>query len=146
MLKSPGCMCGWRPTLRQSPVRMLLTHASGHAAFVNQKALDAGRLTTKGTIDHEALKDAGLARGGRDGVRLLGKGRKQRLVSEARAASRRAANAFAARSQAVRRDSMRRDSRPARRRARARTPRKQAKGPLHPGDFPDGARAHQMNA
>src|SRR5688500_15340659 len=39
-----------------------------------QKALDAGKLAAKGTIDHAALKAAGLARGGKDGVRLLGKG------------------------------------------------------------------------
>src|SRR6476659_6668149 len=39
-----------------------------------QKALDAGKLSAKGTIDHDALKAAGLARGGKDGVRLLGKG------------------------------------------------------------------------
>ena len=39
-----------------------------------QKALDAGKLEAKGTIDHAALKAAGLARGGKDGVRLLGKG------------------------------------------------------------------------
>ena len=39
-----------------------------------QKAIDAGKLEAKGTLDHEALKAAGLARGGRDGVRLLGKG------------------------------------------------------------------------
>ena len=39
-----------------------------------QKAIDAGRLQAKGTIDHDALKAAGLARGGKDGVRLLGKG------------------------------------------------------------------------
>ena len=39
-----------------------------------QKALDAGRLDAKGTLDHAALKAAGLARGGRDGVRILGKG------------------------------------------------------------------------
>jgi large subunit ribosomal protein L15 len=39
-----------------------------------QKALDAGRLEAKGTIDHDALKAAGLARGGKDGVRILGKG------------------------------------------------------------------------
>src|SRR5918996_262470 len=39
-----------------------------------QKALDAGRLDAKGTIDHDALKAAGLARGGKDGVRILGKG------------------------------------------------------------------------
>src|SRR5687767_2116356 len=39
-----------------------------------QKALDAGRLAAGGTVDHDALKTAGLGRGGRDGVRLLGKG------------------------------------------------------------------------
>ena len=39
-----------------------------------QKALDAGRLAADGTIDHAALKAAGLARGGKDGVRLLAKG------------------------------------------------------------------------
>jgi large subunit ribosomal protein L15 len=39
-----------------------------------QKAIDAGRLEGKGTLDHDALKAAGLARGGKDGVRLLGKG------------------------------------------------------------------------
>ena len=39
-----------------------------------QKMLDAGKLSAEGTIDHAALKAAGLARGGKDGVRLLGKG------------------------------------------------------------------------
>ena len=39
-----------------------------------QKAVDAGKLDAKGVIDHDALKAAGLARGGKDGVRLLGKG------------------------------------------------------------------------
>ncbi len=39
-----------------------------------QKAIEAGKLEAKGTIDHSALKGAGLARGGKDGVRLLGKG------------------------------------------------------------------------
>ena len=39
-----------------------------------QKLIDAKKLDTKGTIDHAALKAAGLARGGKDGVRLLGKG------------------------------------------------------------------------
>ena len=39
-----------------------------------QKALDSGKLSSKGIIDHAALKAAGLARGGKDGVRLLGKG------------------------------------------------------------------------
>ena len=39
-----------------------------------QKAIDSGKLEGKGTIDHDALKAAGLARGGKDGVRLRGKG------------------------------------------------------------------------
>ena len=39
-----------------------------------QKAIDAGKLDIKGALDHDALKAAGLARGGKDGVRLLGKG------------------------------------------------------------------------
>ena len=39
-----------------------------------QKAIDAGKLDASATIDHAALKAAGLARGGKDGVRLLGKG------------------------------------------------------------------------
>ncbi|WP_309622176.1 50S ribosomal protein L15 [Novosphingobium sp.] len=39
-----------------------------------QKAIDAGKLDAKQTIYHAALKAAGLARGGKDGVRLLGKG------------------------------------------------------------------------
>ena len=38
-----------------------------------QKAVDSGNLTAT-DIDHAALKAAGLARGGKDGVRLLGKG------------------------------------------------------------------------
>ncbi len=39
-----------------------------------QKFIDAGKLDAKATITEEALRAAGLARGGRDGVRLLGKG------------------------------------------------------------------------
>ncbi|WP_305098588.1 50S ribosomal protein L15 [Croceibacterium aestuarii] len=39
-----------------------------------QKFIDAKKLDAKKPIDHEALKAAGLARGGKDGVRLLGKG------------------------------------------------------------------------
>ena len=39
-----------------------------------QKAIDAKTLDAKGTLDHDALKAAGLARGGKDGVRVLGKG------------------------------------------------------------------------
>ena len=39
-----------------------------------QKFIDAGKIDINATIDHAALKAAGLARGGKDGVRLLGKG------------------------------------------------------------------------
>jgi large subunit ribosomal protein L15 len=39
-----------------------------------QKFIDAGKLDAKAVIDHAALKAAGLARGGKNGVRLLGKG------------------------------------------------------------------------
>ena len=39
-----------------------------------QKAVDAGKIEAGATLDHDALKAAGLARGGKDGVRLLGKG------------------------------------------------------------------------
>ena len=39
-----------------------------------QKVIDAGKLDANAVIDHAALKAAGLARGGKHGVRLLGKG------------------------------------------------------------------------
>ncbi|MBX3561312.1 MAG: 50S ribosomal protein L15 [Sphingomonas sp.] len=39
-----------------------------------QKLVDAKKLDAKGVVDHDALKAAGVARGGKDGVRLLGKG------------------------------------------------------------------------
>jgi large subunit ribosomal protein L15 len=39
-----------------------------------QKFVDAGTLDANATIDHAVLKAAGVARGGKDGVRVLGKG------------------------------------------------------------------------
>ncbi|MFL6845301.1 MAG: 50S ribosomal protein L15 [Allosphingosinicella sp.] len=39
-----------------------------------QKAIDADRFKPEGTIDQAALQAAGLSRGGKDGIRLLGKG------------------------------------------------------------------------
>ena len=39
-----------------------------------QKLVDAGTLDAKAVIDHATLKAAGVARGGKDGVRLLDKG------------------------------------------------------------------------
>lgn len=39
-----------------------------------QKLVDGKKLDAKGVIDHDALKAAGVGRGGKHGVRLLGKG------------------------------------------------------------------------
>jgi len=39
-----------------------------------QKLVDAKKLDAKAVVDHDALKAAGVARGGKHGVRLLGKG------------------------------------------------------------------------
>jgi len=39
-----------------------------------QKLVDSGKLDVSGVIDHAVLKAAGVARGGKDGVRILGKG------------------------------------------------------------------------
>ena len=46
-----------------------------------QKLIDAKKLDAKGVLDHAALKAAGLARGGKNGVRLLGKGELTSKVS-----------------------------------------------------------------
>jgi len=46
-----------------------------------QKLIDAKKLDAKAVIDHAALKAAGVARGGKDGVRLLGKGELTAKVS-----------------------------------------------------------------
>jgi large subunit ribosomal protein L15 len=48
-------------------------HAEDNLGAI-QKAVDAGKIKAGATLDHAALKEAGLARGGKDGVRLLGKG------------------------------------------------------------------------
>ncbi len=39
-----------------------------------QRLVDAGKLAEGSVVDHAALKAAGVARGGKDGVRLLAKG------------------------------------------------------------------------
>ncbi|OYX96439.1 MAG: 50S ribosomal protein L15 [Novosphingobium sp. 17-62-19] len=39
-----------------------------------QKFIDAGKIDISAPVDHAVLKAAGLARGGKDGVRLLAKG------------------------------------------------------------------------
>ena len=69
---------GQMPLHMRLPKRGFNNIFARHYAEVNigaiQKAIDAGKLDAKGTLDHGALKAAGLARGGKDGVRLLGKG------------------------------------------------------------------------
>jgi large subunit ribosomal protein L15 len=55
-------------------------HAEVNLGMV-QKFIDAGKLDANGVLDHDALKAAGLARGGKDGVRLLGKGELTAKVS-----------------------------------------------------------------
>ncbi|MCW1381346.1 50S ribosomal protein L15 [Novosphingobium sp. KCTC 2891] len=46
-----------------------------------QKMIDAGKLDISAVVDHAALKAAGLARGGKNGVRLLAKGELTTKVS-----------------------------------------------------------------
>jgi len=46
-----------------------------------QKLIEAGKLDAKNVVDHAALRAAGVARGGKDGVRLLGKGELTSKVS-----------------------------------------------------------------
>ncbi len=46
-----------------------------------QKLVDAKTLDAKGIIDHDALKAAGVARGGKDGVRILGRRRPPRRTA-----------------------------------------------------------------
>ncbi|MEZ5654721.1 MAG: 50S ribosomal protein L15 [Sphingobium sp.] len=69
---------GQMPLHMRLPKRGFINVFAKDYAIVNlgevQKAVDAKKLDGKGTIDHAALKAVGLARGGKDGVRLLGKG------------------------------------------------------------------------
>ena len=46
-----------------------------------QKAIDAGKIKAGASLDQAALREAGLSRGGKDGVRLLGKGELTAKVS-----------------------------------------------------------------
>jgi len=56
-----------------------------------QKFIDSKSLANKGTIDHATLKAAGLARGGKDGVRLLAKGELKAKITIAVAGASKAA-------------------------------------------------------
>jgi large subunit ribosomal protein L15 len=69
---------GQMPLHMRLPKRGFNTPFGKDHAEVNlgqvQKLIDAGKLDAKKPVDHAALKAAGVARGGKDGVRLLGKG------------------------------------------------------------------------
>ena len=56
-----------------------------------QKFIDEKKLANKGTLDHAALNAAGLARGGKDGVRLLAKGELKAKITIAVAGASKAA-------------------------------------------------------
>src|SRR3569833_255750 len=75
---SAGFEGGQKPLHMRIPKRGFNNPFAKDYAEVNlgmvQKFIDAGKLDAKKSIDHAALKAAGLARGGKDGVRLLGKG------------------------------------------------------------------------
>jgi large subunit ribosomal protein L15 len=69
---------GQMPLHMRLPKRGFTNPFAKENAHVNlgqvQRLIDAGKLDAKKPVDHEALKAAGVARGGKDGVRLLGKG------------------------------------------------------------------------
>ena len=69
---------GQMPLHMRLPKRGFKNNFAKDYAEVNlgaiQKLVDAGKLEAGATLDHAALKEAGVARGGKDGVRLLGKG------------------------------------------------------------------------
>ena len=76
---------GQMPMHMRAPKRGFNNKFAKDYAEVNvgmiQKAIDEKKLDAKKDIDHAALKAAGLARGGKDGVRLLGKGEISAKVS-----------------------------------------------------------------
>jgi large subunit ribosomal protein L15 len=76
---------GQMPLHMRIPKRGFNNIFANDYAIVNlgavQAAIDAGKLDANATIDHAALKAASLARGGKDGVRLLGKGELTAKVS-----------------------------------------------------------------
>jgi large subunit ribosomal protein L15 len=76
---------GQMPLHMRIPKRGFNNIFANDYAIVNlgavQSAIDAGKLDAAATIDHAALKSASLARGGKDGVRLLAKGELTTKVS-----------------------------------------------------------------
>jgi large subunit ribosomal protein L15 len=69
---------GQMPLHMRIPKRGFKNNFAKDYAEVNlgmiQKLIDAGKLDASVVIDHAALQAVGLARGGKDGVRLLAKG------------------------------------------------------------------------
>ena len=69
---------GQMPLYMRIPKRGFFNHFANDFAVINlgriQSAVDAGRLKTDATITDAVLREAGLVKFSRDGVRLLGKG------------------------------------------------------------------------
>jgi len=69
---------GQMPLYRRLPKRGFNNPSARHFVEVNldrlQKAIDAGKLDAKATIDGAALIKAGIISRARDGIRLLGRG------------------------------------------------------------------------
>ncbi|MFD2430231.1 50S ribosomal protein L15 [Sphingobium scionense] len=76
---------GQMPLHMRIPKRGFNNIFANDYAIVNlgevQVAIDAGKLDAAAVIDHAALKAANLARGGKDGVRVLAKGELTAKVS-----------------------------------------------------------------
>jgi large subunit ribosomal protein L15 len=83
---------GQMPLYMRMPKRGFHNHFANEFAVVNlgriQAAIDAGRLSSEGTITGEALAKAGIVGQAKHGVRLLGKGElKAKLAFEVAGAS-----------------------------------------------------------
>jgi len=74
----PGFEGGQMPLYRRLPKRGFKNPFAKHFAVLNlgrlQQAIDSGRLDVSATVDETALRNAGLFKRLRDGVRILGKG------------------------------------------------------------------------
>ncbi|MBL6929829.1 MAG: 50S ribosomal protein L15 [Rhodospirillales bacterium] len=89
---------GQMPLYRRLPKRGFKNHFRKEFLVVNlgglQKAIDAGKLDSKKTVDEDALRAAGLVSKTRDGIRLLAKGElKAKLTIEVDGASKTAIGA-----------------------------------------------------
>ena len=90
---------GQMPIFRRTPKRGFNNNFAKHFEIVNlgklQDAVDAGKFGDLKTIDYKALASAGLTRGNKDGVRVLGNGDvKTALTLEVNGASKSALEAI----------------------------------------------------